>query len=248
MNEELFNLWAPEESRWSLWAKPVLFADCRESVPLDKPLEAALPAASAFPLGRDTAAIVDVPGANSVIYGLALAGIGYRPVPLFNSSCGNNTLVDMRTVADYLVYAAANLQKLKLPAEAPPVFLLNADRMDHEGDASVPGRYDNRWCVVPQDMPSAEYLTDAGITRVALISDRVRDDLAHVLCRYQDAGIVILRTSDFRESPVKITVERPADYKSLFYRFQVFAGLRRNAAGGFGGVVPNPNSSGGGFG
>lgn len=247
MNEELFALWAPDESPWSAWAKPVLFADCKAPA-AGQPLYAQRPSAGNFPRGHDMAAIVDVPGANAVLFGVALAGAGYRPVPLFNSGTGNSALVDMQSIADYLVYAAADLKALSLPADAPPAFLLNADRLDHTGDSVTPGRYDNRWCVVPQDMPSAEFMRDAGIARFVLVSDRVREDIAHVLCRYQDAGIAILRADDLAATPVAVTVDKPPDYKSLFYRFQVFAGLRRNAAGGFGGVVPDPQSSGSGFG
>src|SRR3954465_8912671 len=111
MNEDLFALWAPEESPWSVWAKPVLFADCHAAT-ADRPLYESQPMVENFPPAGHVVAIVDVPGANSVLYGLALAGIGYRPVPLFNSSCGTDTLVDMRTVADYLIYAAPTLRSL----------------------------------------------------------------------------------------------------------------------------------------
>jgi hypothetical protein len=245
-NEDLFALWAPPESRWSVWAKPVLFAGLIGSPLSDSTLD--IPRVGRFPLPPDTAAVIDVPGSDSVLAGLALAQAGYRPVPLYNSSVAPGMLVNMNAVAIYLKLAIDVLKRCTIGADAPPVFLLNADRLDNAAGATVPGRYDNRWCVVPQDMPSAEFLKDAGITRVALLADSVKDDLAHVLYGYQDAGLPIARTVDFGIAPTPITVTKPSFYKSALYRLEVYAGLRRNAAGGFGAVVPDPSSSGGGFG
>jgi hypothetical protein len=245
MNEDLFALWAPPESPWSVWAKPVLFADAPPLPKTDEPLN--IPVAENFPRPSSTAAIVDLDGARSLIVGLALAKIGYRPVPLYNSGIEAAMLVNMFPIGELLSYGAGTLSRCTIGDNAPPAFLLNADRLDHGEDAKHPGRYDNRWCVVPQDMPSAEFLKDSGIRQVALLSKEVKDDLAHILRRYQDAGLSILCAPDLGTAPVSITVEKPEFYKSLLYRLQAYTGLRRNAAGGFGAIVPEP-SSGGGFG
>ena len=246
--EQLYAIWAPEESRWSAWAKPVLFTYApRVSEAAD-----ALPLLRVPDFGRlgDTAVIVDMPGTYSVSVGLALAQNGYRPVPLYNGNCSPGMIVDMQAIADSLFYGCEILRKAQLGPDAPPAFLLNADRMDHSDAANTPGRYDNRWSVVPQDMPSGEYLIDAGIRQVGVIADRIRDDLSHVLCRYQEAGLRLVQTPDVDGTPARVTVAKPPFYKWIWYRLNVFAGLRRNAAGGFGGIVPDPNTSGayGGFG
>jgi len=243
MNEELFALWAPSESPWSVWVKPVLFADAPPLPATNEPPD--VPRAENFPLPGNTAAIVDIDGARSVLLGLGLARIGYRPVPLYNSGIEAAMLVNMYPIAEMLSYGAGALRQCAIGPGAPPAFLLNADRLDNSSEARRPGRYDNRWCVVPQDMPSAECLRDSGITHVALIAREVMDDLSHILCRYQDAGLQVSRTVDFGIAPTPVTVQRPSFYKSFFYRFKVYAGLRRNAAGGFGAVVPEPSSSGG---
>jgi hypothetical protein len=111
------------------------------------------------------------------------------------------------------------------------------------GNPKQPGKYDNRWSVFPQDMPSAAFLSKRGIREVIVRSDRIQDDLAHILRRYQEQGIKISMCdgTEVRE----ITVSKPSRFKSLFYRFGVILGLRRNAAGGFGGIVPEPSSGGG---
>jgi hypothetical protein len=242
---DLFSLWAPQESPWSVWAKPVLFAEVGAAQDLDYSLP--VPSPENFPRPPGTAAVVDLDGTDSILYGLALLTIGYRPVPLFNGTVAPSALVDMRVIQNFLGFGAGALRQARLSPDAPPVFLMNADRLDNKTDASKPGRYDNRWCVVPQDMPSAEFLRDHAITQIALVAQNVMDDLAHVLRRYQDAGLPISRTPDFGTPLAPIEVARPKFYKSLIERFEVSLGLRRNAAGGFGAVVPEP-SSGGGFG
>jgi hypothetical protein len=154
----------------------------------------------------------------------------------------------MSAVSDLLSGGAERLKQMSRRPDAPPVFLLNSDRMDNSVSAASPGRYDNRWAVIPQDMPSAEYLMAAGIKRVVVVG-ALQDDLAHVLYRYQEAKLPVSRAASEVDAPHSVNVGRPPMYKSIWYRLGVFAGLRRNSAGGFGGVTPDPGSAGygGGF-
>src|SRR5947209_15400589 len=81
---ELFETWAPRSSPWSAWAKPVLFAH----LPRPLPLAQVVPAydLSEVPPVRDRwAIVVEMSGVESVAIGLALARVGYRPVPVFNA-------------------------------------------------------------------------------------------------------------------------------------------------------------------
>lgn len=244
--EELYDLWAPDTSPWSVWAKPVLFAGIKQAGQSALPLE--LPSVAGVPAPSTTAVIVDMPGPESVLTGLALAGRGYMPVPLYNSGSERGGLVNMEAIANHLGFAAQARAACLLQSDAPPAFLLNADRLDNAADAKKTGRYDNRWCVVPQDMPSADFLKNAGISRIVLIASKVMDDLSHVLLRYQEAGIVIQRTADAAQLPSPVTITKPPFFRSFFQRMQVYAGLRRSAVGGFGAVVPDPETSGGFFG
>ncbi|HUP90963.1 MAG TPA: hypothetical protein VM074_01850 [Solimonas sp.] len=240
---ELYAAWAQPESPWSAWAKPVLFASTLFS-PSPETLPE-LPRVDGVPRNRDTAVIADLPGAESVLVGLALAQHGYQPVPLYNCSGAAGMVVDVMPIARLLQVGAVLLGRLPRRAGAPPAFLLDAERMANPAGSIAPGRYDNRWCVVPQDMPSASRLQAAGIRQVVLIADRVRDDLAHVLHRYAEAGLVLRQCRDPGALPAAVEVPRPQHYKSLWYRLWVFAGLRRNSAGGFGAIVPDPSSAGG---
>ena len=45
----------------------------------------------------------------------------------------------------------------------------------------------------------------------------------------------------------KLVVEKPFQFKSLWYRALALAGLRRSNVGGFGSAIPVPSQSGGGY-
>ena len=244
MNDSIFayKAWAPEGAIWSPWTKPVLFTNLRHKGSL--PLQTATVDWVSYP-DRKTALIVDLPGADGVAEGLALAELGFRPVALYNGVDGPNmakTIVKTRELAQAVFQAAETLSVLRLPFDAPPAFLLDSNRM--AGGGKRPGMYDNRWCVFAQDMPSAELLKQRGISRILLHTPYIQSDLTHILCRYQQAGIAILRTVS-GAVPEPITISPPSLFKSAYYRFRTMCGLTRNAAGGFGGAVPEPQQSSG---
>lgn len=251
---ELFELWAPAESVWSRWAKPVLFVD---EVALLKtpPPPGELPGGPppvlpelSFNAGSSTAVIVDLPGEQSVLAGLALAHRGHRPVPLFNGADHPAAIVNTALIFRALQEGAPELVRAALFPDAPPAFLIDSRRMLDSAPAS-PGRYDNRWLVFPQDFPSASFLLSRQIRRVLLLHEKTepQEDLAHVLLRWQEAGIEIVdaypTTSGFARP---LVVKRPSLFRALAHRALSLAGLRRNSAGGFGGIVPKPSSSSGG--
>jgi len=242
--QETYEIWAPADSRWSVWAKPILFAHAPTQVSPMVSLEA--PDVSAYSYARETAVIVDLPGAASALVGMALAELGYQPVPLYNSARAPGAIINMGAIADVLVAGAERVRRAPKRTDAMPAFLMNADRLDHPNAALMPGRYDNRWVLAPQDMPSATFLTEAGVKKVLLVAAGVANDVAHVLYRYQEAGLELLHAKDVSANGSALTVTKPGQYKSHWYRLGVFAGLRRNAAGGFGAIVPDPNSGGGG--
>ena len=259
---QLFEAWAPEESVWSRWAKPALFAgglQILEPQQQQQPISPAMPVHSTEPppaaydqgqLDVWTAFLVDMPGERSVEIGMALARTGYRPVPLFNTAYHQFAIVPVYPILKRLRDNAAELQGLAIPSDAPPAFLLDAKRLE-PGTPPQPGKFDNRWAVFPQDFPSANFLLSQNIRRVVLLQeDRLqgtpRMDLAHVLLRWQQAGVeVYAQDPDGNMSPRQIQVEKPSAFRSLFYRALTLAGLRRSSAGGFGSVIPVPSQSSG---
>ncbi len=251
---ELYKLWAPDDSIWSNWAKPVLFADhAFDDLPLSSMTDwKSLNCAWAPANDGNTAIVLDLAGADSVWYAMALAQRGFRPVPLFNGTAGPTMggfpLVDVLPIVKALHAATEDLMTFRWQPASAPVFLLDSNRFGG-GTIVSPGRYDNRWWVFPQDFPSANFLLSQNIRSVVLVqynSADPRRDLAHILRRWQDAGIQIFSCGkDDQNQPVLLQVNKPANFRNLWYRAMVLAGLRRNSTGGFGAVVPEPSSSGG---
>jgi hypothetical protein len=245
-NEECFNAWAPEEGPWSRWAKPVLFAQGLE--PLSLGLRSWPDPQEYLWLSHGNsrmALVVDLPGVESVETGIAMARRRYRPVPLYNTSIGPSAVLNVADLVKVLASGATALREMSLPPDAPPVFLIDADRMS-PAVPSTPGSYDNRWVVFPQDFPSGTFLRSRGIEDVIVLHDRrgVQEDLAHVLLRWQEAGIRIQAVGPGDTSPRPITVKRPSWFRRAWYRAIVLAGLRRNNAGGFGAVIPVASAGG----
>ena len=249
--ETVFAAWAPAGQPWSPWAKPALFAQ------LDRVVTSASPATTppAWANAGDFAAarlalVVDLPGERSALAGLTLAQAGFQPVPLYNTSYGYDAVIPLAPLMDALRQGAGELASLALPPSAPPAFLLDS-RRTHEISAALPGRYDNRWLVFPQDFPSAEFLKSQGLRGAILLQETgllPADDLAHVLLRWQEAGLSILSASADASplAPEPIFVTKPPHYRMLWQHFLAVIGLRRNSAGGFGARIPVP-SQGGGF-
>jgi hypothetical protein len=191
---------------------------------------------------------VELPGEMSIQYGVALAQRGFRPVPLFNCATGAPAAIPWEALVHHLKAAAPELSKASLPTDAPPAFLLDSRRV-RPSLAPVPGTFDNRWVVFPQDFPSAGFLKSRGIRTILILQEfagaKPQDDLAHVLVRWQEAGLELKSAaiSDVAQQ-LPITAQKPSFFRALFYRIGVAVGLRRTSAGGFGGVVPQPSSGG----
>ena len=247
VSETAFAAWAPDESPWSLWAKPVLFAGLGSvarptATPPARDVEA-----SRFPEPRDRmAVVVDLPGGNGTDLGLALARVGYRPVPLYNCCSGKDAAVDVESIERALLVGAEELPGLRFRDDAPPAFLLDSDRM--KGPPPKPGRFDNRWLVFPQDFPSATYLRSRGIGRVLVVQEKEGapgEDLAHVLRRWQLGGIELAATTPEgadRQRPLHVAA--PSLFRRAWHRVMATMGLRRSNVGGFGAIVPIPTATG----
>lgn len=88
MNPEItFREWTGD-SIWAPWVKPILFAHLSSSMIVGSPAPTAEATADLSQVPRatgTTAIVVDLPGAASIATGLALAELGYRPIPLYTS-------------------------------------------------------------------------------------------------------------------------------------------------------------------
>lgn len=247
--KEIFSVWAPSDSIWSRWAKPVIFA--KMNAAWIQPVELKLPDIGGLGIPRPyehTAIVVNLPGVHSVFMGLALATYGYRPVPLYNASDGPSAVVPVSEIVSALISGTEMLSGIRLDPAAPPAFLLDVNRMTGVA-APSPGRFDNRWIVFPQDMPSANFMRSQQIERAQVlqaINTMSDDDLSHVFSRWRSTGISLLVEDPYTNGPTQeLTISHPARFKMRYLALMfLFLGLRRSNVGGFGSVIPT--SSGGG--
>jgi len=257
--EEIFSIWAPENSIWSRWAKPVLFAH------LDSALShipvTSVPGDVSWPPPPEerVAIILDLPGADGVLTGLALAGRGYRPLPLYNAlplpfgqtllspaTISRVAAVDVLPIISALRTGAKLLAQSTLPSDTPPAFLLDANRKGTR--KMIPDEFDNRSVSFTTDFPSANFLASQSIQRVLLVQKQVLEpqpDLAQTLRRWQDGGLTLERLRLGPPSPREpFEVPRPAWYGAMFQRALSAMGLRRSSGGGFGAWVPDSSAGG----
>jgi hypothetical protein len=261
-SESIFLDWAGD-SIWSRWVKPVLFAHLSDLVIARAITETQhLPTADVGNVSRatgTTAILVDLPGVASMETGLALAELGYRPVPLYNSvpamltdlsprsmdgeSLPRTAAIDMYPIVRLLVQATRD-RTLTLPSpHAAPAFLLDSRRRG-SGATPRPGDFDNRSISLPTDFPSANFMLANGIREALVIQEQEgppQQDLAHTLRRWQDAGIRI-ETATPGATPQPVVVGRPPRFRHMWYGLLARMGLRQNPLGGYGGFLPVPSA------
>jgi hypothetical protein len=219
--DEIYDVWAPAESEWSQWVKPVLFAHLPvfgsspgNATSVEAIAESPLPSNDS-----QTALVLDLPGAMAVQMTGALVRQRYRPIPLYNScpppkswlpvtqsleftmdpfassARSKQPAVNVQPTIDAILEMTALLKAANLPANAPPAFLLDAKRrIVQPGYVSVPGAFDNRSVSLPTDFPSANFLLSRGIRKVVVVTETAtppQADLSHTLLRWQRDGISI---------------------------------------------------------
>jgi len=257
--QEIFSAWAPDASLWSRWAKPVLFAHLDSALSQIPVRESAADLNWAPPPAEKAAFVLDLPGSEGVLNGIALATMGYRPVPLYNAiplPYGQRLLdplsnvsvaaVDLLPILSALRTGAAPLAQLNLPADAPPAFLLDANRRGTR--KMIPDEFDNRSVSFTTDFPSGTFLYAQGIRQIILLQKATLEpqaDLAHTLRRWQDAGLALRRARlDVAEPAQPFEIPKPLWYRAMFQRALAGLGLRRARGGGFGAWVPNSSAGG----
>lgn len=199
--KDIYKIWAPYGKRYSPWVRPVPFVDMDTVKELygvvDYEEEEVFYAKK---LTKNTAYILDIDGVNSVREAITLARMGYVPVPLFNGTSPNEGVmatVDNEIIEAMLIWGAYELTNIKIEDDAPPVFLLDKNRLNrYKYDR---GEFDNSWDIYAQDMPSADYLLKNKIRKIVVRSDVLRNDLCQILYKYQQKDIKIYFTDGIEE-------------------------------------------------
>jgi len=203
------------------------------------------------PTPGSTAIVVDLPGEEGVMWGLKLAGLGYRPVPLYNAlpfaigdkmsspSARPATTVHVEEVLTALVRETGNLEKLHLRMNAPPVFLLDGGRRLARTDVR-PGIFDNRSVCFSTDFPSASFLLEHDIRSITVVQEGTKfaPDLLPTLVAWQQRGIEIQRKRYRNSQPLERVVVMKASFLSwAWFRLTVALGFHKGELGAFGEIV-----------
>lgn len=192
-NKECYRIWAPCGKKWSDWVRPVPFIAAQANVKGYHLGELSIPMIDFIDESFHQAVIiVDLPGDESVEMGLALAKIGYRPVPVYNGTIEQENAratVDNQTVGAALLWGAEVLKEIEIAEDALPAFLIDKNRLHRfKVDAGV---FDNSWDVYPQDLPSADYFLQNGIHKIVVISDSMSKDLKVIFRKFKKKNIQI---------------------------------------------------------
>ena len=206
--KDIFKIYAPNGAKWTDWVRPVPFVaiDTYNRKPVSDWCDRRIIFMEEY--RQDSAIFVDLPGKESIEFGIALAYLGYRPIPVFNGTdeqegctATNNTYL----IESCLINGSEMLKNINLKNDANPAFLLDSYRINrYRSKESI---FDNSWDLYKQDVPSAEYFKQNNIDKIIVISDTVNSDIKKILLNFQSKGIEIYITDGY-VYPKKIILKK----------------------------------------
>ena len=205
--KEIYKIYAPNGAKWIDWVRPVPF------VAIDtynrKPIANFLDRKAMFlkKYQQDTAIFIDLPGKESIELGIGLAHMGYRPIPVFNGTDeqqGSQATTNTYLIESYLINGSQKLKNIELKNDANPAFLLDSHRTNrYRAKESI---FDNSWDLYKQDIPSAEYFKQNGITKIIVVGETIQRDLKKIFLKFQEKEIDIYITDGYTlPQKVKLT-------------------------------------------
>lgn len=200
-NKEIYKIWAPDKKRWVDWVRPVPFINIDDSSSRKEFIDYRIPSINYLKeVLNDTALIIDIPGIDSIKEGISLAKLGYRPIPIFNGTdppIGSTSTTNNQIIKPLLIWGAFELKNIKLKNDAPPVFLLDQNRLNRYKINN--GIFDNSWDIYDGDLPSPKYLLENGINKIIVRSNFQAKDLRKILYKWQKNNIKIFFTNGYEE-------------------------------------------------
>ena len=205
--KEIYKIYAPNGAKWIEWVRPVPF------VAIDtynrKPIANFLDRKAMFlkKYQQDTAIFIDLPEKESIELGIGLANMGYRPIPVFNGTDeqqGSQATANTYLIESCLINGSEKLKNIKLENDANPAFLLDSYRTNrYRAKESI---FDNSWDLYKQDIPSAEYFKQNGITKIIVVGNTIQRDLKKIFLKFQEKGIDIYITEGYKlPQKIKLT-------------------------------------------
>ena len=205
--KEIYKIYAPNGAKWTDWVRPVPFVaiDTYNRKPIADWMERKAMFLKNYQ--QDTAIFVDLPGKESIELSIDLAYIGYRPIPIFNGTDeqpGSQATTNTYLIESCLINGSQKLKNIKLDNNANPAFLLDSYRTNrYRAKESI---FDNSWDLYKQDIPSAEYFKQNGITKIIIVGDEIQRDLKKIFLKFQEKGIDIYITDGYTfPQKVKLT-------------------------------------------
>ena len=205
--KEIYKIYAPNGAKWTDWVRPVPFVaiDTYNRKPIADWMERKAMFLKNYQ--QDTAIFVDLPGKESIELSIDLAYKGYRPIPIFNGTDeqpGSQATTDTYLIESCLINGSEKLKNIKLDNNANPAFLLDSYRTNRYR-AKEP-IFDNSWDLYKQDIPSAEYFKQNGISKIIIVGDEIQRDLKKIFLKFQEKGIDIYITDGYTfPQKVKLT-------------------------------------------
>ena len=205
--KEIYKIYAPNGAKWIEWVRPVPF------VAIDtynrKPIANFLDRKAMFlkKYQQDTAIFIDLPEKESIELGIGLANMGYRLIPVFNGTDeqqGSQATANTYLIESCLINGSEKLKNIKLENDANPAFLLDSYRTNrYRAKESI---FDNSWDLYKQDIPSAEYFKQNGITKIIVVGNTIQRDLKKIFLKFQEKGIDIYITEGYKlPQKIKLT-------------------------------------------
>ncbi len=205
--KEIYKIYAPNGAKWTDWVRPVPFVaiDTYNRKPIADWMERKAMFLKNYQ--QDTAIFVDLPGKESIELSIDLAYKGYRPIPIFNGTDeqpGSQATTNTYLIESCLINGSEKLKNIKLDNNANPAFLLDSYRTNrYRAKESI---FDNSWDLYKQDIPSAEYFKQNGITKIIIVGDEIQRDLKKIFLKFQEKGIDIYLTDGYTfPQKVKLT-------------------------------------------
>ena len=208
--KEIYKIWAPENAKWVDWVRPVPFVGIDYNLKMYKYNNFQIPKLEILDeFMVETAIIVDFPGIKSVEYGIALAKLGFRPIPIYNGTLEQENSIattDNKNIIYGLIKGSRELKKIQIKEDAMPTFLLDSNRMNRfKVDESV---FDNSWDIYAQDLPTAEYLLNNKIKKILIIGNVIQKDLKKILYKFQKKELKIFSEKEY-EIPKFVIIKKP---------------------------------------
>lgn len=199
--KEVYKIYAPKNTKWSEWVRPVPFVaiDSNNRHLVDNWVNRKIVFIDNYE--NNTAIFIDLPGKESIEFGISLANIGYRPIPVFN---GTNPQKNISAISDNshlesaLINGAIKLRNINLNKNANPAFLLDYYRTNRYREKE--SIFDNSWDLYNQDVPTADFLKANGINKIIIVSSSIQHDLKKMFLKFQRSGIKIYLTNGYSEA------------------------------------------------